>query len=216
MEVPFQGLEKNRLDGIAQHFQLVIIFFNRFSYLTRGFFLLSGQLTIDSGSFAHFANVTERNILFKYTWLDWIGKFWKIKTFMKKRRENWHLILTSNLHVWTWIWTWRKIFWNRSYYLQIVFNSILQRTIKVHRYLTIAKYVCDPLISWWMTVAFLNHGLCKSESYLWSECACTVHLCISIIIFHLQRALSGHNSFSAICNVTLWDIFCLITFWSSC
>ena len=67
LEVPFQGLEKNRLDGIAQHFQLVIIFFNRFSYLARGFFLLSGQMTIDSGSFAHFANVTERNIMLKYT-----------------------------------------------------------------------------------------------------------------------------------------------------
>ena len=59
--------KKISLDGIAQHFELVIEFFNRFPYLARGFFLLSGQMTIDSGSFAHFANVTERNILFKYT-----------------------------------------------------------------------------------------------------------------------------------------------------
>ena len=109
MEVPFQGLEKNRLDGIAQHFQLVIIFFNRFSYLARGFFLLSGQLTIDSGSFAHFANVTERNIVLKYTWLDSIGKFCKIKTFMKKRRKSWLFILASNLYVWTWTWTWQRL-----------------------------------------------------------------------------------------------------------
>ena len=58
------GVRKN---GIAQHFELVIEIFNRFPYLARGFFLLSGQMTIDSGSFAHFANVTERNILFKYT-----------------------------------------------------------------------------------------------------------------------------------------------------